>query len=680
MYTKRELILLAGTEETRLTLHQQLKDILGEFIFITSYASETSLPNLLTNKLIVYSSHLIDSEVRHVVDDSCEVIVSRRTTNYQYIEQLFQLKEGSKVLYVNDFPETSEEAIHTLLKTGIDHIEYIPYHPGTTVTQEHLGIKTAITPGEVHLVPDHIDNVINIGVRLIDITTIMDILEHFHLKEQLGGDISDRYTRKIIELSQNISDMHKQTVQLNEHLKQVVDGVNDGIVAMDTNGKISVFNQMMEQYTGVFATHAINKNIKQILKNDQVYSFLFKEKDRSRFLTINHYNLMVYRFHLEQEGTTILIFKNADETISIEKAARHDLVHKGYIAKYTFDHIIGNSKMIENTKKVARKLAKTELPVLIQGESGTGKELYANSIHNVSSRKYQPFLAMNFSALPEELIESELFGYEEGAFTGAQKGGKKGLFEQADGGTIFLDEIGDVSLKLQARLLRVIQEMEIRRIGGNKNIPIDVRIIAATNKNLMSLIHEGQFREDLYHRLKVLCLQLPPLRERVNDIPPLIEHFIKEQAHEPVSISQEVMDSLIRNKWYGNVRELKNTISYMLAVREKEKITLEDLPNAAPPNEYIYQQPFPSSVEEDWVDAKRNETLLHSIYQINKRGERASRQKLVRESTDQGLAMTEQQIRTQLHKLQSKGYISIGRGRTGTNLTPKAVNYLENNV
>ena len=210
----------------------------------------------------------------------------------------------------------------------------------------------------------------------------------------------------------------------------------------------------------------------------------------------------------------------------MENIVRTNLMKRGHTSKYDFSNIIGKSKKITETKEIARKLARSNSTLLLIGESGTGKELFAHAIHKASNKQHGPFVAVNFAALPENLLESELFGYEEGAFTGARKGGHAGLFEQAHKGTIFLDEIGDASMKIQARLLRVLQEKEVLRIGGTKIIPIDVRIIAATNKNLEDLVSAGKFREDLFYRLKVLPIRIPPLRERKEDIPLLIEKML----------------------------------------------------------------------------------------------------------------------------------------------------------
>jgi len=250
--------------------------------------------------------------------------------------------------------------------------------------------------------------------------------------------------------------------------------------------------------------------------------------------------------------------------------------------KFKIDSFISHSPKMEDVLSIAVRAAESKATILITGESGTGKEVLAKSIHYVSPRKDKPFIAVNIPALPETLLESELFGHEKGAFTGAEKT-KKGRFELADGGTIFLDEIGDIPINLQVKLLRVLQEHQIERLGSTKNIDIDVRIIAATHQNLEEKIKEGTFREDLYYRLNIVSLNIPPLRERKEDIPPLIDHFIekyaKENNREKLSLSKEAIDSLIKFNFPGNVRELENIIERAVVLCRSEAITLNDLPN-----------------------------------------------------------------------------------------------------
>ncbi|HYE81421.1 MAG TPA: sigma 54-interacting transcriptional regulator [Clostridia bacterium] len=253
------------------------------------------------------------------------------------------------------------------------------------------------------------------------------------------------------------------------------------------------------------------------------------------------------------------------------------LRNQGLVARYHFCDIVGNSEAITKTITKAKSYGKTDLTILITGESGTGKEVLANSIHNVSARKDRPFVAVNCATLPQSLLESELFGYEDGAFTGAKRGGRLGLFEMAQGGTIFLDEISEITMPAQAQLLRVLQEKVIRRVGGNKIISVDVRVIAASNADLLERIKTGQFREDLFYRLNVLNIRIPPLRERKEDIPLLIKYFLEKQADsaQDVVIPELFMRKLQAYKWPGNIRELENFV-------DKFAILSQDTQNGHP--------------------------------------------------------------------------------------------------
>jgi len=248
--------------------------------------------------------------------------------------------------------------------------------------------------------------------------------------------------------------------------------------------------------------------------------------------------------------------------------------------RYSLQNVIGISDKMQEVFKTALKAAKSKATILLIGESGTGKELIARAIHFESDRAKGPFIAINCAAIPENLLETELFGYEKGSFTGALVS-KPGKFELANGGTIFLDEIGDLPLSLQAKLLRVIQDKTFERIGGTKSIKVDIRIIAATNKDLDKMVKKGNFREDLYFRLNVIPIYLPPLRERKEDIPLLIDYFLKKfnkEYNKNISISKEAMKKLINYSWPGNVRELENTIERLVVLAEGEEITLNDLP------------------------------------------------------------------------------------------------------
>ncbi|GAG73852.1 unnamed protein product [marine sediment metagenome] len=257
----------------------------------------------------------------------------------------------------------------------------------------------------------------------------------------------------------------------------------------------------------------------------------------------------------------------------MEQRIRKELYLKGHVAENTFEDIIGQSPAIKQAKEEAENYAQIDSPLLIYGETGTGKELFAQAIHNVGPRKNNPFVAFNCAAIPENLLESELFGYVGGAFTGAKREGKMGLFEQAHKGTIFLDEIGEISTDIQARLLRVFQECKVRRIGDDKLTIVDVRIIVSTNKDIYRLVEKKKFREDLYYRINVLNLNLPPVRERREDVPLLVNFFIKKYRQKlkkvVKGISIEGIQILENYTWPGNVRQLEN-IMERLMVRAKE--------------------------------------------------------------------------------------------------------------
>lgn len=260
--------------------------------------------------------------------------------------------------------------------------------------------------------------------------------------------------------------------------------------------------------------------------------------------------------HHDPQGVVIVLrdMKQVQELIESAKRA----------GVYTLDQIVHRSHAMRTCMETARRIAKSNATVFLYGESGTGKELFARAIHFESARGHRPFIPVNCAAIPESLMESEWFGYEEGAFTGAAKGGKPGLFELAHGGTLFLDEVAEIPLHLQAKLLRVLEDKTIRRVGGSQLLPLDVRIIAATNKNLATMVQKGEFREDLYYRLHVIPLHIPPLRERAEDIPVLADHFVRKISQEinrqPLPLSVHALASLQQYHWPGNVRELQNVI------------------------------------------------------------------------------------------------------------------------
>lgn len=369
-----------------------------------------------------------------------------------------------------------------------------------------------------------------------------------------------------------------------EELKTVMDTIGEGILAINQQGIITHFNAAAEKMMSCKSKKIIGYNIKDVfISNVPLLEILHNGlpyNNREIIVTTvkgkNHY-LTSGRPIKDAKGIVI-------GAVAVVKAMKdvEELVYSVTKPEInSFEEILHVSKVMEHTINVAKLVAQNDSTVLIRGESGTGKELFARSIHMASPRQEKVFAPVNCAALPDALLESELFGYEEGAFTGGQKYGKSGLFEYANGGTIFLDEIGELSFSLQAKLLRVLQEGKIRRVGGNREIDVDVRIITATHSNLEEMLRKNQFREDLYYRLNVIPIFIPPLRERKEDLPLLIESLLFKKNHRLKKhikhILKPAMDKLLQHDWLGNVRELENVMERAVSFASHGEITQDDI-------------------------------------------------------------------------------------------------------
>lgn len=371
-----------------------------------------------------------------------------------------------------------------------------------------------------------------------------------------------------------------------EYLKNIVNAISDGIIVINKNNIIKTMNTVAEKLFNKNQTEIINMSVKKIFGENNVFSRVFKTNesinDSEVMLQIND---RTYRFicnikRMENQAGVIGILKPMSSARSIIKNVC------GLKAHYRFEDIIGESKKIRDAKILGRNAALVPTTtVLLQGESGTGKEIFAQAIHNESCFRNGPFVALNCAAVPGELVESELFGYEDGAFTGAKKSGRHGKFELAENGTIFLDEINSMSMAMQAKILRVIQNKKIVRLGGNNEIEINARIICASNKDLWEQVKKGLFREDLFYRINILAIDIPPLREIKEDIVLLAEHFSRlksKQFSVEIEISKEVVDLFCQYDWPGNIRELENVIELSMVIalgRENYEIELQDVLN-----------------------------------------------------------------------------------------------------
>ena len=391
--------------------------------------------------------------------------------------------------------------------------------------------------------------------------------------------INSNAWKATINQARHSTDIAAKEKSKNNFIEIITNIMSEAVIIIDENGFIMRFNLQAEQ---LFFNKDNHTKI-QDLMNIEIDALLSAPANYVLKINDNNYVINVIPVILEEEMLYAIIINNVNYVQNMEMSIRTQNKEKGLTAKIFFDDIICKDSKTKSIIKAAKKYAKSNSTVMIYGESGTGKEIFASSIHNESLRANGPFVAINCASLNENLIESELFGYDKGAFTGASISGKKGLFEIAHNGTLFLDEIAELPLNLQSKLLRVIQEKEIMRISGNKVIPVDVRIIAATNKNLKQMVKNNLFREDLYYRLALLEINIPPLRERLDDIIPLFITFLTEiSKQENKSIywdDTSIFTPLLSYNWPGNVRELRNFSERIVVLYEKNKLTKSFIEN-----------------------------------------------------------------------------------------------------
>jgi len=381
--------------------------------------------------------------------------------------------------------------------------------------------------------------------------------------------------------AERVARIKRVELEKTKRFKTIVDFAYEGIITTDQNGIIDNFNPQAEKIFNKKAYQVIGETINKIFSEENVLELLkTKQTIEGKIFTIVDARIVANIIPIKINGDIVryvITFQEASQIQKVEQKIRRKLFLKGNVADNSFDDIVGESDVVKGLKEEAKKFAEVDSPILIYGETGTGKELFAQSIHNHGKRKKQPFVAFNCAALPDNILESELFGYVEGAFTGARRGGKMGLFEQAHGGTIFLDEIGEISKNTQVRLLRVLQEKKIRRLGDDRVIPVDVRIITSTNKNLHKLVNENKFREDLYYRINVLNIVLPNLNQRKSDIPLLVNYFLNKYKYKfqknIEAISEEGIELLRRYEWPGNIRQLENIVERLVISNDEALIS-----------------------------------------------------------------------------------------------------------
>jgi len=408
--------------------------------------------------------------------------------------------------------------------------------------------------------------------------------------------------------------------------EQIINLLAERIVVVDRDGIILYINEAYCEFLGTTVEKAINRPVQDVIENSRMHIVAQTgKKELAAIHPINGSEMIANRYPLIVDGEIVgalgtvmfrspaewRMYKSKIQNLVEELKYYKTKVEKELKSKYHFHDLIGDSTTFAAVKKLAERISASNSSVLLIGESGTGKELFAHAIHNNSLRASLPFVAINCASIPEHLLESELFGYDDGAFTGAKKGGKKGQFEIANNGSLFLDEIGDMPLSMQSKLLRVLQEKEVQRVGGQKSIPVDVRIIAATHRDLEKMVEEGRFRQDLYYRLNVIKIEIPPLRKRKEDIPLISMTLLKKMEgkffRKGIELSSEVKQRLMQHSWPGNIRELENVLERAINVLDGKTIEVYHLPL------YLRDQEFVSNHVNETNTIMNNPTERNSL-------------------------------------------------------------------
>lgn len=498
-------------------------------------------------------------------------VVEIRVTGYDILKNLYPYRDIKDTIGIVGYRNVVDGCI------TISNILNIP-------------IKEVIIPNEEGIIDwNEVQQEVAELIRKYDIkmligdTTVMSKLPSLDVEVNLITSGKEAVTQAVEE-ALHIVQVREMEKEKRKRFEAVLNFVNDGVVATDEQGIITVINPAAEDIFNVKREEVIGYPIKEVIPNTEIMKVLEnKNADIQKLQEVSGEYIMTNRIPIIVDDLmkgVVATFQDVSIIQGAEQKIRQNLYAKGLVTRYSFKDILTKNQKMKRLIEIAKSFAKTDATVLIEGESGTGKEMFAQSIHALSLRKEEPFVAINCAALPAQLLESELFGYVEGAFTGAKKDGKIGLFELAHNGTIFLDEIGEMDKSLQARLLRVLEEKQVMRLGSDKVIPVDIRVIAATNAELKNQIKQGKFRMDLYYRLNVLKLQTISLRERKEDIEYLANYFIrminKNYGRQVEKFTSEAMELLTKYPWPGNVRELKNIVERLILSITKDYVTLDD--------------------------------------------------------------------------------------------------------
>lgn len=679
---------LAGASYTK-----EVRDLFGEYAEVVGYSVRDGsaagvLPraDLFAISTDAYGS--AEEEARHVPIDS-QIMSIEVTFYWETLKKLFEIPQGTKVLFVNVTSNMAREAITQLSSLGVNHLQFIPYYPGAVLEEP---VDVAVTPGESRFVPSSVKTVIDCDHRPCSYGMMVEIALRLGLEYLPETENFMNYAKVVASNHYSFDLMYAKSRRQESQMHILAESLDEGLIGVNETGDIFVCNKKACQIARISEELTMGKKGEEVFPYIPFYQVLREKKAvPEKIIRLFGTDISLAVVPVVRKENCIGAFamlQKFNEQESRQNALRRQMMQKGHYARYTLDDVIGISTAITETKNILRKMAATDSPVLLMGETGTGKELMAHALHQASRRADGPFIAINVAAMPENLLESELFGYEEGAFTGAKKGGRPGLFEFAHQGTLFLDEVEGMSLSMQVKLLRVLQEGEIMRVGGGSIIRVDVRIVAATNESLEEKIQDGSFRKDLYYRLNALTVEIPPLRKRGDDIFLLLDYFMRKMGGD-FTLSEGVKTFLRRHPWPGNIRELQNAVEYFNYLA-KPVIGLSDLPPTMTRFVDDGSDDGEGEVNDNAADDKeadmayqaavdKKQFVLNQLALAWKEGKTAGREKILEAAKKDHISMTQKQVRDLLDELAKEGLIQVGRGRGGSKITEKGLNKLKIN-
>lgn len=678
---RKKLTIIGYSASTIDIYYEQIASLFSDTIIVDKFCVyNEEIKQGLNADLVLVQSYNVFKMIRPNISKKSEIIIVNRTISKSGLEKIMKIPENTQVMLLDENVEMATQMISVIYQLGARHIELTPIYLGSNDSTEG---KSVIILGESKYVPSSPKEIINIGSSLLDISTIMDIGAKLGLFDVLQSQNIQKSYKEIVTTNFGLLGLIGETNRFEKELDILFQVLDDGIIGVNSEGLVCSYNEGAEKIIGYKKHDVMYKCGLDILENIPFkYALENLQSVKEKLIKINDCDVVVsidpiiHSYRLYGAVATIKKFNDIEKK---QHKLRSQLIGKGHRAKYSFQDILGESETIKKFKNDSIKIAKSNSTVLITGESGTGKELFAQAIHNSSNRKNYQFVAVNCGALPESLLESELFGYEEGAFTGARKGGKPGFFELSHKGTLFLDEIGEMSLNLQMRLLRVLQEREVMRIGGDRLINVDIRLIAATNRDLSDMVTKGGFREDLFYRLNVLRLKIPNLNSRREDILPLINHF-KKEFNGDFELDKDVQKAFLNHNWKGNIRELKNYVEHLISL-EVKKVHIEDLP-------FECEEDLEHNIDDEKIlmsrlikiagkNIKKYIFVLEELEKGFNENKRLGRRSIFEKSQENNIFISEQEIRTILINLEKYKMVEVFKGRTGTIITELGKELLE---